>query len=424
MAQSIKLQTSCILHVAFDKYEKDFTFNVNGSEYQTSKFVADILSTKIAQNRNIDPTINYISINTHSKGNFERFLQLQNFNDEICFSESEIEFIIELIEILGTENIELNITREENNVENALNHLLEDEKHPLFYKTEFVKDIEFVSKNFSEILSKQHDLFYKLSLSALESIINNENFQLENDEDELLHFINELYLTNHAYSILYSFVCFSNVEVNNIEEFLNIFDFNDLNLGTWKSISNRLKEKIINSNKKKQTKNKPLIDIEYSNIDFKGIINYFRTKSVLENEVKITCSSVQQHNIQKVLQTEFVQQNYFSTKNEPNSWICIEFKNHRIKPTSYTIRSNNWPSDNWHLRNWVVEGSNDSNEWEIIDEQKENSDLRGRNLVHTYHVHNKNDNSFKFIRIRQTGQNWYNNYYFGLNCIEFYGQIF
>ena len=119
-----------------------------------------------------------------------------------------------------------------------------------------------------------------------------------------------------------------------------------------------------------------------------------------------------------------MQQNWFSTKNEPNSWICIEFKNHQIKPTSYTIRSNDWSSDNWHLRNWVVEGSNDSNEWEIIDEQKENSDLRGRNLVHTYQVHNKNDNSFKFIRIRQTGQNWYNNYYFGLNCIEFYGQIF
>lgn len=45
---------------------------------------------------------------------------------------------------------------------------------------------------------------------------------------------------------------------------------------------------------------------------------------------------------------------YFYTDNLQNSWICFDFKDHRIIPTSYIIKSG------WHLQNghhprmWIV----------------------------------------------------------------------
>lgn len=46
MSKLIKahLKQSSILNVPFQKYEKDFTFVVNGEEFKTNRFISDLLS--------------------------------------------------------------------------------------------------------------------------------------------------------------------------------------------------------------------------------------------------------------------------------------------------------------------------------------------------------------------------------------------
>lgn len=64
--------------------------------------MSDILSPNICQIHKSDPTFNLFNIITQKSGDFSRFLQLANFKHvEIPFD--EIEFITEIIEILGTE---------------------------------------------------------------------------------------------------------------------------------------------------------------------------------------------------------------------------------------------------------------------------------------------------------------------------------
>ena len=56
--------------------------------------------------------------------------------------------------------------------------------------------------------------------------------------------------------------------------------------------------------------------------------------------------------------------NYFLTDNHPNTYICYEFKNHRIIPTHYTIRSR---PDGYHSPlNFRIEISIDGFHWEVI----------------------------------------------------------
>lgn len=117
----------------------------------------------------------------------------------------------------------------------------------------------------------------------------------------------------------------------------------------------------------------------------------------------------------------------FETKDIPNSWICFEFKNHQIIPQSYIIRTIH-SEDNYHLKSWVVEGSNDKSNWIKIDEHKNDSSLKGQSRVHLFNItKNSNEQLFKYIRILQTGPNWYNNNdrsnVLLISSIEFYGRL-
>ena len=48
--------------IPFHKYEKNFTFIVNNKQYETSRFIADILSPIVRQYHYTDESINSITI--------------------------------------------------------------------------------------------------------------------------------------------------------------------------------------------------------------------------------------------------------------------------------------------------------------------------------------------------------------------------
>ena len=69
------LNHKCLKEIPTDKYEKNFTFIVNGKKYETNRFIADILSPKIRRLHFIDSTVNEFRIE------FKRSI------DEDCFSD-------------------------------------------------------------------------------------------------------------------------------------------------------------------------------------------------------------------------------------------------------------------------------------------------------------------------------------------------
>lgn len=77
----VQLKISSIKNVPLQTYNDDFSFIVNGEEFKTSRLVSDLLSPKICQIHTNDPTFDHFIIDTQSKGNFSRILQLNNLND-------------------------------------------------------------------------------------------------------------------------------------------------------------------------------------------------------------------------------------------------------------------------------------------------------------------------------------------------------
>ena len=432
MSQSdeIHLNSSCILNVPLQTYDNNFTFIVNNEKFKTSRLISDLLSPKISKIHSTDPTFDVFTINTQQKGNFSNILQLVNFNKNII-SESELPFILEVIEILGNESIEYSESKEPEEIttSNVFTQIKKHEKFGLFYKKRLLNEIEFIASHFFELFEKEEneEELSKLQFDTLIKIISNEKLKLR-DEDQLLKFVNSLYSSDSKFTSLYEFVAFENVSSDAVCEFAEIFNMNDLTNGTWNVICQRLKQETKNEKKVKSERySMKGENFPYSeNKVFNGIINYLRSKSSgkIENEMNATASSYCNDILGPFNATIFDDQTkYFHSRDLSNSWICFDFKEHRVIPTKYTIKSEyRCGPNNYHPKNWVIEGSEDGNSWEILDEEKDCSYLNDQSVHHTFDIKNQSSKEFRFIRMRQTGKNWHNDDYLIFDSLEIYGQ--
>lgn len=433
----IQLKTESILDVPLQMFDNDFSFIVNGEEFKTSKIISDLISPKVCQSHLSDPTTDQFIINTHHRGNFSNIINLINFNKN-SIPDDEIPFVFEIIKKLGNKSIEVSLksSYEDITIDNVIDIIRRHEKNEIFFSKQLQEEIDFLSSHFFELTENDEEMLNLLSLETLGVVLGNSKLKLR-DEDQLISIINELYSKDSKYATLYSYVYFSNVGENIIEEFVEIYNISDITQEIWASISQRLIQQIkislseqINNNryKGKNKHDKQGISLLYKNdSQFSGIIKYLKNKykDNIENEISITASSIPNPARQprNVILYEDKSKDFFST-NESNPWICFDFKDYSIRPTNYIIRSGSYDENSVHPKSWIIEGSNDNENWEILDEQVDCSCLNGKNRVHAFTITKKEENSeYRYVRMHLTGENWCGCYHMAIESIEFYGTL-
>lgn len=163
---------------------------------------------------------------------------------------------------------------------------------------------------------------------------------------------------------------------------------------------------------------------------FNGIINYLTSKTggnIHRNgTIKLTCDNKSSLSTSSEQPPESVldlnTNNWFGAKSgSKDYWLCFDFKERKVEISSYTIQSYSFKSG--HLKNWVLETSENSEEWKIIDQHSSDQSLNGGSRVSSFTT-SKNDFS-RFVRIRQTGEFWrYESFVTpGFAKIEFYGRL-
>ena len=134
----------------------------------------------------------------------------------------------------------------------------------------------------------------------------------------------------------------------------------------------------------------------------------------------------------------------FHSQNQPNSWICYDFKYRRVSLTSYSLRSCCADPGGWqtivqrsrlaclsrtelmgggHLKSWVVEISNDGSLWEPVDSRQGTSELNSRCAVRNFAISAANCRSVRFVRLRQTGPNHVETHELIISSFELFGTI-
>lgn len=421
------------MKIFYNKYEKDFTFIVNGKEYPTTRFLADLISPIILHYHFTDETIDKFYIYTsHPKGehNFSEILSLIN-SDEIILTKDQFEYFIEIFIKLGNEkelhkliptntseitidNVFINLQNEHNYIEQFYKA---SQKEPNYFnfEKEIRPEIDFISSHFSEI---EKEKILNLDIQLFERIIKSDKLKLE-DEDSLIKIINELYSQNKRLSYLYSYVNFLFVSQEELEQFHSIFDVNDMSCDVWNAIFDRvlksqvLKEEIQKSNRQYKKKGLPLL---LNGEEFNGIIKYLTNKTggnIHDNgTIETTTNTYHGGNEPKFL-LDFHYNNFYESNQANNAWVCFDFKDMKIKITNYSIKSNTNSPNGRNLRSWDLEVSNDGQKWEKIDERRNCKEINGSLLTATFS---------RYVRLHQTDTTWNGRnpwFYY----IEFYGYL-
>ncbi|KAF4671890.1 hypothetical protein FOL46_009800, partial [Perkinsus olseni] len=138
-------------------------------------------------------------------------------------------------------------------------------------------------------------------------------------------------------------------------------------------------------------------------------------------EVQVAASSVGRGSVEDIVGRSASAD--FRTKNEPSSWIQVDFGRGRaLRLSGYCLRNRN--SSAQCLMSWNLMGSNDGEDWIFLDERKICGSLREPKATSYFPIEKSPESrgAFRMFRLIQSGVNSGNTHNLFLAGVEFYGQ--
>ena len=226
-----------------------------------------------------------------------------------------------------------------------------------------------------------------------------------------------------------------------INQFISVFNINDLDNETWKSICVRLsktseEDKNHSENRYKESKNSKNNKVDKSdesksiqfeldsNNKFNGILKYLSDKTggnIVDNGTISLTADSEDCPVKNMIR--FNSTEYYRHHNQSMAKILFDFKNRSVKINKYSIHTGTYNTNYGHLKSWVLEGSNDNEHWEEIDKRSNDSSLNGLRYSSSFEAQQKRNEFYRFIRLRQTGIAWcpQSSNQFEIMYIEFFG---
>jgi hypothetical protein len=157
-----------------------------------------------------------------------------------------------------------------------------------------------------------------------------------------------------------------------------------------------------------------------------GIISFLRTPiggNAFDNKtIDIVAKSVYDgYPVSRI--AEFDKAEGYLSKTGAEQYVYYDFKNMRVLPRGYSIRTNwNGPGSS-HLRSWVIEATDDLTKWVEIDSRPDNSDLNSLSAHQCYPISEPPNDARRFIRLKMIGKNHNGNDYLYLAGFELFGDL-
>jgi hypothetical protein len=420
-SHTICLTANGFAHLPSNCYENDFTFIIGAQAYDCPCVFADFLSPRLARLHSNDPTIREFVIDVSDPHDeFNSVLSIFR-GSRLVVSDSTLEFF-------------LGVARELLNFElfKSLSALHGPDPQ------NFVEELRFWSESgesfdYESLVAQCSASFFelpetslnKLSVDLLESILSHPSLRILT-ENKLYEFVKSQILRDESYSVLLEFVRFEYLSLDLISDFEKLISssFYLLTPSIWRSLLPCIGHSLSPSSPSSDRYHWPCCAFSEDR-PLDGIISFLSQESGGNIHdrgiVEVSASGQVWSDCDVGVVVDFNSGlKGFATANAANSWICIDFKGRRIIPTHYSIRTRT-DYDASSLRSWVIEGSNDCQEWILLDTRQDNQTMNGLGRVATFSV--ANSCFVRSIRIRQTGPNSNGDHYLVFKSLEFFGTI-
>jgi hypothetical protein len=101
--------------------------------------------------------------------------------------------------------------------------------------------------------------------------------------------------------------------------------------------------------------------------------------------------------------------------------VCYDFKERRIVPTHYTIRTNEADLGYYHLKSWLVETSADGESWREVPREGDNQQLNGKFVTGTFAI--VAGGECRFIRLVNTDRSYARDDRLCISAWEIFGSL-
>ena len=382
--------------------------------------LAEFISPKVSQIRAGDMTCFHYQFTEECSALFETFNDLISALLDGRPLQVTQENLIPLLELANElENQELfslligMIHPENLTIEDALALLETGTSLRAVFLTAFGNLTDFIASRFYTIPQNCLD---NLGLETVQLLLSSPALVIET-EDSLYRYLRQRAEGDIRFMSLFEFLCFEYMSVNYMDNFADFVSTRlDLISGaTWARLRKRLCLGV-----KPESVNPRAIGVRPSDSLFvvkrcdnsdplNGIIAYLTRKfggNVDDNGiVAVTLSTTYTGgDYAAKYAADLGSDSMCHSENKPGSWVCYDFKERRVSPMSYSVRSCCNDASGHHLKSWVVEVSNDGRDWIEIDRRENNNDLNARHVVCNFNVTKPQTGSFRFFRLRQIGE--------------------
>lgn len=182
-------------------------------------------------------------------------------------------------------------------------------------------------------------------------------------------------------------------------------------------------------------------EIKYNEgAQFEGILKYLtrlNQTNIYDNKtIKITTNSMHTDDIHYFVKKpnfyhpknmiDYDKDNEYKSTDVGGAIVCFDFKDKFVNLSKYQIQTSMKEKSTTHLKNWVIEVSEDGSNWFEIDRRKNDESLNEPRKSNVFDIQNPNNNFYRYLRLRQIGTSHYNCEncnIFSISRFDFYGQI-
>lgn len=386
--------------VNWDCGDADFEFVVGDDKRcRVHSVLAEFLSPKVAGLRKCDPFYCvYMLKNSELFGALESLCSSLRSGQTFKVEQSNFVALLRLSQEL--ENSELlssllgMIKTESLTLEEAIHLLRAGINLGTAFCDRFGNLRDFIASHFYEIKKEVLD---GLDIETAQLLLSSSSLKIE-DEDSLYEYIKARTENDIRFSSLFEFVYFEYLSLDRVKDFCSFasdYFLDNINGGIWSRICGRLihttgLEKSSRSIRWKET------ECPLQITPLNGIIAYLTRKygNLQTNglvEVTHRCPQHQSQNPAAVL--DFTSSSGCCLVHWETSWICYDFKDRRVFPTSIAIGRGSQPGCVWPA---VLEVSNDGISW--IKCQRVNS--TGQFGIENVSLTPLPDGRYRFVRLR------------------------
>jgi hypothetical protein len=423
--------------------ENDFRFIGNACEITCTTFQAAFVSPRVHMLLQQDKTIDSLILESANQGiDWKRILNLfESLTNGVPIvpNLSDLSDLSDIAAFLGNTEL-LDLFQDDGPIES--NSVCSRMRKSHANGRAMDAEITFAASHFEEL--DLEDL-KALDVCLLERIVSSPSLRLE-DENSLLAFVRTV---QSGGPILLRYVRAEYLTSEGMSVFLDLLTPMNLDPLIWSSVCHRLippiqHEEAIGS----AIADSPFVDSAAEVFEdrwsgpplfelnqekpFDGIISYLTTKydgNVHENRVvNLTSSSVRsdyRFRLDSVVDLD--SNSCFLSEDEPDQWVCWDFRERRVRPTHYTMIA---PI----VRSWDLEASEDGETWILIDHQVDNPDFDDSCLdddewfqtiwipaSYALSIPHWSAAAFRYIRLTQTDDRPNGDNVLALIAVEFFG---